>query len=265
MTVWRSLSSVKSRLILIPVVVAAALAAFLSLALSKDRNVLWKIAHDKCVANEIQNNNPAPCAIVDLSAGEADGYVLLKDIRGIAQYLLIPTRRISGIEAPEVLDADLPNYWASAWSHRDLLGQRLGHELAWDKTALAINSQGGRSQDQMHIHMDCLRPDVRDALAAHAADIGMKWTKLAFNLAGTSYYARRLAAADLATQDPFKLLADGVPGARAAMGKQTLAMIGETSSGKDDFVLLAAPGPDDAVAAHSEDVMDHSCAVAQMK
>jgi CDP-diacylglycerol pyrophosphatase len=262
MTVWRSLSSVKGRLLFIPVVAAAALAVFLSLALSKDRNVLWTITHDKCVADEIQNNDPAPCAVVDLSAGEADGYVLLKDIRGIAQYLLIPTRRISGIEAPEILDPDLPNYWAAAWSHRDLLGERLGHEVAWDMIGLAINSQAARSQDQLHIHIDCLRPDVRDALTAHAAEIGPNWTKLSFDLAGKYYYARRLAAADLATQDPFKLLAEGVAGAHDAMSKQTLAVIGVTSP-TTDFVLLAAPGAGDAAAAHSEDVLDHSCAVAQ--
>ncbi len=265
MTIWRTLFSARARLFLIPVVAAAGLAIFLPLALSKDRNVLWTIAHDKCVPDEIQNHDPAPCAVVDLTDGDADGYVLLKDIRGIAQYLLIPTRRISGIEAPEVLDPDLPNYWAAAWSHRDLLGKRLGHDLAWDMVGLAINSQAARSQDQMHIHMDCLRLDVRDALAKHAAEIGPSWAKLSFDLAGATYYARRLAAADLSTQDPFKLLADGVTGARAAMGKETLAMIGATSSGKDDFVLLAAPGPGDATAAHSEDVLDHSCAVAQIK
>lgn len=264
MTIWRTLSSTRGRLLLIPLVAAAALAIFLSLALSKDRNVLWTIAHDKCVPDEIQNHDPAPCAVVDLTDGDADGYVLLKDIRGIAQHLLIPSRRITGIEAPEVLDPDLPNYWAAAWSHRDLLGKRLGHDLAWDMVGLAINSQAARSQDQMHIHMDCLRPDVRDALAQHAAEIGPSWTKLSFDLAGTNYYARRLAAADLSTQDPFKLLANGLDGARAAMGKQTLAMIGTKSSG-DDFVLLATPGAGDAARAHSEDVLDHSCAVAGMK
>jgi CDP-diacylglycerol pyrophosphatase len=265
MTVQRSISSVKGRLLIIPLIVVAALTAFWSLAHSKDRNVLWRIMHDKCVPDELQNHRPAPCAVVDLKDGEADGYVLLKDIRGIAQYLLIPTRQISGIEAPEVLDADLPNYWASAWAHRDLLGQRLGHALAWDKTALAINSQGGRTQDQMHIHIDCVRPDVRDTLAMHAGEIGTNWTKLPFDLVGTSYYARRLAAADLATHDPFRLLANGVTGARQAMGKQTLAMIGVTSSGKNGFVLLAAPGGADVADEHSEDVMDHSCAIAQIK
>lgn len=263
MTAWRTLS--ETRWLFVPILAVVALAGFISLALCSNRDALWTIAHDKCVPDEIAHRDPAPCAVTDLTDGEADGYVVLKDIRGIAQHLLIPTRRISGIEAPEILDADLPNYWADAWAHRDLLGKRLGHELAWDMVGLAINSQGARSQDQMHIHIDCLRPDVRDALAQHGADIGANWTKLSFGLAGDTYYARRLPAADLATHDPFKLLAE-LPGARQAMARQTLAMIGVTSSGKDDFVLLAAPGADESAGAmHSENVLDHSCAVAQMK
>lgn len=258
----------RARLVLF--IAVAALAAGLSLALSKDRNALWTIAHDKCVPDQVQNHDPAPCAVVDLgdSGGannQDNGYVLLKDIRGVAQYLLIPTRKISGIESPEILKQDLPNYWAAAWTHRNLLEQKLlanNKFLGDNMIGLAINSQGARSQDQMHIHIDCLRPDVRDALAQHGSEIGASWVKLSFDLAGTRYYARRLTAADLKTQDPFKLLADGVPGAREAMGRQTLAMIGTQSPGKNDFVLLAAPGADESASAmHSEDVLDHSCAV----
>jgi len=41
--------------------------------------------------------------------GLAHGTVMLKDRNGIAQYLLIPSAKISGIESPEILAEDEPN------------------------------------------------------------------------------------------------------------------------------------------------------------
>ena len=31
-----------------------------------DPDALWKIVHDKCVPDQEQNGDPAPCALVDL-------------------------------------------------------------------------------------------------------------------------------------------------------------------------------------------------------
>jgi CDP-diacylglycerol pyrophosphatase len=46
-----------------------------------------------------QKGDPAPCALVDLRERDAKGYVVLKDLVGATQYLLIPTARVSGIES----------------------------------------------------------------------------------------------------------------------------------------------------------------------
>jgi CDP-diacylglycerol pyrophosphatase len=64
--------------------------------------------------------------------------------------------------------------------------------------------------------------------------------------------------------NPFLLLADGVPGARAAMGKHTLVVVGATFAGAPGFVILddqADPATDDR--ASGEELQDHNCTIAQ--
>lgn len=84
---------------------AAAIVLLGALGLTRafDRNALWTIVHDQCVPNQQQHADPAPCARVDLQGGVERGYVILKDIVGHTQYLLIATAHISGIESPELL------------------------------------------------------------------------------------------------------------------------------------------------------------------
>jgi CDP-diacylglycerol pyrophosphatase len=226
-----------------------------------DRDALWKIMHDRCVPDEQTHNNPAPCARVDLDGGPDKGYVILKDRVGVAQYLLIATRKIAGIESPDILVAGSPNYCAEAWQNRTFVAAAAKHDLAWDGIGLAINSEPARSQDQFHIHINCLQPDVRASLAAHRGEIGTTWAELPFDLHGGHYFARRLA--DIASEDPFELLASGITGAAQHMGEETLVVAGVSfEAGQSGFILLAAratPG----YPAHGEDLLDHSCALAR--
>ncbi len=244
-------------------IAGAVLVATASLAASDDRDALWKIMHDQCVPDEQANNNPAPCARVDLGSGVDKGYVILKDRVGVAQFLLIATRKISGIESPDIFAPDSPNYWAEAWQNRTYVSAAAKHDLAWDMIGLAINSQPARSQDQFHIHIDCLQPDVRALLAAHRGEIGTTWAELPFNLYGGRYFARRLA--DIASEDPFKLLASGMAGAAQNMGLETLVVAGISfAPAQNGFVLLAsrtAPG----YLAHGASLLDYSCALATGK
>lgn len=230
-----------------------------------DRDALWKIAHDQCVPDEEAHGNPAPCARVDLRGGLGRGYVILKDIVGVAQFLLITTHKEAGIESPDILAPNAPNYWAAAWQNRTFVAATAKHDLAWDMIGLAINSQPARSQDQFHIHIDCLQPDLRALLAAHIGEIGAKWAAFPFPLYGGHYVARRLA--DLTTGDPFKLLAEGVPGAAQHMGQETLVVAGVSfAPGKNGFVLLAARAdPASGYRAHGASLLDHGCALARAR
>lgn len=201
-----------------------------------DPDVLWRIVSDQCVPHQRMTGDPAPCTLVN----DDRGYALLKDIDGAAQYLLIPTERISGIESPELLAPDATNYFAAAWQARYLVEDRLGRTVPRDWLSLAINSEFARSQNQLHIHMDCLRADVHDALTAHAADIGPTWAPLPVSLVGGPYSAIAVAGEDLGAVNPFQLLADGIPGARADMGRRTLVVVGATlSDGQPGFIVLA--------------------------
>src|ERR1700734_2529684 len=191
-----------------------------------DPSTIWNITNGKCVPHMRDAGDPAPCAIVDLKAG----YVVLKDLIGATQYLVLPTERISGIESPAILAPDALNYWAPAWRARTLTEERAGKKLPREALSLAINSPYGRSQNQLHIHIDCVRRDVRDALAAGRDAIVASWGTFPAKLAGKSWRAYRLDGEELGTVNPFRLLANADPAAAADMGRHTLAVVGMTWS-----------------------------------
>src|SRR5580658_6070479 len=96
---------------------------------SSSRDALWQIVSAMCVPDQTLNHDPSPCAQVDLKDGSARGFVVLKDLRGETQFLLIPTLRISGIESPLVLAPDAVNYFAEAWEARSYVNQALRRTL----------------------------------------------------------------------------------------------------------------------------------------
>jgi len=229
-------------------------------ARAADPDVLWKIVHDHCVPNEQQHHNAAPCAEVDLTGGVERGYAVLKDINGNTQFLVIPTARVSGIEDPALLAANAPNYWAPAWVARLYVFARAHKELPRDAIGLAINSTQGRSQNLLHIHVDCVRPDLRRYLARRAARLAERWTDLGEAIDGRRYLAMRLDSRDLVGVDPFEVLARNIPAARQHMGNWTLVAVGMPRG----FVLLAGhvnPATNDP--GSGEELLDHDCALAK--
>ncbi len=228
-------------------------------ARAADPSALWHIVHDRCVPNEAQHGDPAPCAVVDL----AGGYVVLRDIEGTAQFLLLPTARIGGIESPALLAPDAPNYFRDAWEARRFTEAHAPGPLSREDLSLAINSAFGRTQNQLHIHIDCLRADVRDALSRHLASVGDAWAPFPVPLAGERYIARRVIGRDLEGANPLLLLAASSPAARAHMGEYTLVVAGASFAGRPGFVLLAdRADPARGNFASGEDLQDHACALA---
>ena len=195
--------------------------------------------HGECVPHIEAGLGPKPCERVDLAGGVAEGVAILKDLVGVAQMLAIPTRRITGIEDPQMLEPDAPPVFADAWGAKDLVEARLGRALPREAVGLAINSQWARSQDQLHVHVDCVAIPVVKALAEYASALDDQWRAMTVPLKGRVYFARRVDSADLRDVAPLKLLADGVEGARAQMGAYSLAAIGATFDGKPGFILLA--------------------------
>jgi CDP-diacylglycerol pyrophosphatase len=186
---------------------------------------------------------------------------VLKDLVGDTQYLLMPTVKITGIEDPQVLAPGAKNYFADAWAERHFTVAAAKHELPRDDLSLAINSVYGRTQNQLHIHIDCVAAAVRAAIAKDIASVGGAWAPFPEKLAGHAYRAMRVTGDALAV-NPFKLLAADIR--PDAMGNETLVVVGAAlPGGAAGFVLLEDTANLAAGDRGSgEELQDHSCALA---
>jgi CDP-diacylglycerol pyrophosphatase len=222
---------------------------------------LWRIVHDQCVPDEQAHGAPAPCAEVVLDGGVANGVAVLKDLHGVAQYLVMPTEDITGIEDARLLSPTSRNYFADAWRARRLVEAKLGKPLPDADVGVSVNSLYGRSQDLLHLHVDCLSPQTFAALKADARSIGPRWSRAPLILDGHPYYAIRLEGA--APPDAFQVLAQGIRGAARSMGAWTLVLAEQDGAdGRPGFVLLAnRADPLRGDFASGEELQDHDCAI----
>ena len=195
-------------------------------------DVLWQIVSQQCVPDQQHQHNPAPCLAVDLDRG----FTLLKDRNGPLQDLLIPTDKVTGIEDPALGHPWLPHYVALAWKYRSVLSAGLPTPVPDRFVSVAINSRYGRSQNQLHVHIACLRPEVFAALNQPGSHLDEHWQVLPAQLHGHTYTARRLSTQDADTQDPLALLRDYVDAQGDSMRGYSLLM---TPLGDGGFVLLA--------------------------
>jgi CDP-diacylglycerol pyrophosphatase len=230
-----------------------------------DRDALKHIVQDQCVPHWRQLHDPAPCARI-----APPDFALLADRKGGAHYLLIATGNVTGIEDPALLAEASPNYFAAAWSARDRLDSVIGHPLRREAVGLAINSAIMRGQDQMHIHIECVKPGVSRVLHAAAAALGHQWSPL--SLDDRVYSALRIDGEDLSGVDPFRLLANGVPGARAEMRAFTIVVVGMQFADGAGFIVLAGRTPaggetavelptTPGLVAPGETLLDSTCAI----
>lgn len=216
-------------------------------------DALRQIVTEQCLPNAREHNSPEPCAQVNLKSG----YVLMKDRNGPLQFLLMPTYRINGTESPLLLDPNTPNFFWQAWQSRDVLSKMRGSQVPDNAISLTINSRTGRTQNHFHIHISCLRPDVRAQLNDNATRISSQWLEFPGGLLGHAYLARRVTEAELVQRSPFLMLAEEVPEAKAHMGRFALAMVQQAD---DSFVLLATERNWLALnRASAEEIQDHQC------
>lgn len=220
-----------------------------------DRDALWRIVHEQCVPDQLSHNDPAPCAEVDLTAGPERGYAVFKDMVGERQYLVIPTGRISGMDDAALFNPDVPQYFSAAWQARSFTEAQAGGTLARDWISLAVNAAAARSQDQLHIHVDCLAADVHRALQTSAASIGPQWSALPVPLRGRDYEAIAVNAEQFDSTNLFALAAAG----SADPAMVTVIAIGSGTEAEPGFVLLRHridPAAGDL--SGSEELQDHA-------
>lgn len=219
-------------------------------------DALWGLIQRDCTGPGAPRGD---CLAVDEVPARRD--VLVKDAHGRFQFLLMPLDRVTGIESPGLLAAGAPNYFAAAWAARRHTEAALGQPLPRDVASLALNSAHGRSQHQLHIHVDCLRADVLAQLQGMDAAIGSQWQPLPQPLRGHVYQARRVSGEALQV-NPVQLLAQG-PAAGDDMGRWSLVVAGTGRDNRDPgFLLLATQA--DAERDHQasgEELQDHACAV----
>ncbi len=173
----------------------------------------------------------------------------------------MPLDKVSGIENRRLYQRGAPNYFAAAWQARSHTEQALRQPLPRNVASLALNSPHGRSQHQLHIHVDCLRADVLQALDTHAAALGSRWAPLPVLLRGHQYQARLLPGAEL-TANPLNLLAYDLAGVDD-VGQWSLVVAGRDEvQGGPGFILLATRvDAGTGNEASAEELQDHACSV----
>jgi CDP-diacylglycerol pyrophosphatase len=243
--------------IAVGVTVATAYAAF---ALGLDRRELWQVVR-ACVADYQLTGAAFPCLEVDLSGGEERGHAVLRP-PVLRELIVAPTREISGVEDPILQSPDAPNYFDAAWRARSFLKGADGRDPERDAIALAVNSARNRGQDQLHIHVGCLKPSARLMLAAVAPKIPLgKWVRIGAVVPHSAFWATRVEGTDLSQVEPFRLAAEGLADKVANRSEMMIVAAGDRVEGQDGFLILATYGnpPGAWWAMGSWNVMDSLC------
>jgi CDP-diacylglycerol pyrophosphatase len=242
--------------------VAAILAATLVACSSSNPDALWEIVSTKCVPGQLQHDKPAPC--VSVVPARDMGHVVLKDLQGEAQMLVMPATRVTGIEDPQVLEPRAGSLWTAAWETRPRVAALTGGKVPLDGIGLTLNPPAARSQNQLHIHVDCMRPDVMAALSAArpAPAAPDAWVSVPLpGAGGTHAYAlRRIGPAEL--PQIFRLALDHAGGDPARMARQTVAVVALPSpAGTGGIDLLI--GDTGSAPFGAEELQDHRCPAAR--
>jgi CDP-diacylglycerol pyrophosphatase len=239
---------------LVATVILASIGTYMVL---HSRETLWRIVDTNCVP-AAKAAQPSRCAQVSITKGVEAGDVVFKDRTGALQYLLMPTKRVYGIEDPQLLASDAPDYLANAWRARRWMDVANGAPVPRDVVSITVNSAWSRSQNQLHFHISCVRADLRTYLRGQ--NFNEQWALLPGGWQGHPYEVKRVVAETL---DGIKLFEDIAQGHADEMGRKAIAVIGTTFGGRNGFwVLKTHIAPLEGWFGGIEgDVQDHACAI----
>lgn len=204
----------------------------------EDPNALWNQVQ-VCLKEKPLKD---PCMSID----HQHQYVILHDInpKKKASYLIVPTFKVTGIEDPKAWTPPVAGFWKYGWDEaRRYIGKPP------EDTGLAINSIAGRDQNQLHIHISCVKRAVRDKLKT--ATIPTTWKLRALTLEGHEYDAIKVASLD---KSPFLVLQE-LSEAKHHMGDQSLAVVGAPGGGYyllDSYTTKGTKG-------EAEELLDEMC------
>lgn len=222
---------------------------------------LWNIISTKCLPDSQRNEKSNPCIEVNTTQGTTHGYVVFKDRVGDLQYLLMPTAKITGMESPEILAEGATNYFNIAWKARSYMEKKRGSKIPIEAMSLAINSQYGRSQNQLHVHISCPNPSVQKQMQSESSRLTKKWSIVPGGILGHQYYAKKISEKDLEQKNAFKQIANEIPDAKEHMGEFGLAMIAVKDKKNTDALVLLTSRVDRSTNNRGsvEEIQDHDC------
>ena len=261
-----------ARLTLMLAVAGAGLALGASGATSaSERGLLWRVVQT-CLINHKLTGASFPCLDVQTPNGRATGWATLRAPLEKTHIIVTPTIRTIGIEAGRLQVPDAPSYFHDAWGERHFVTEELRQQPGRTDLGMAVNSKMGRSQDQLHIHVNCLRDDVKRSLAHRDRDVrdpsapSRAWTRVTIMPHAPRYFALDVSSEDLSGINVFALVADGLKIDLDDMDDMTIVVAGSDSiqdgSGhhKPGFTILARQRQQNAYDdAHGEALLDHDC------
>ena len=236
------------------------LTALATWALAMDRGALWQVVR-ACVADKNLTGSPLPCLQVDLTGGAERGYVVLREPVS-RDTILAPTRKVTGVEDPFLYSRDAPNYFEAAWRARSFLTGPNGEPVDRERIALAVNSGVVRTQDQLHIHIGCLRPVPAAAARAVAPQLPLgEWSHVGPLIPHSVFWAMRIRESDLAALQPFALAADQFADRARRLDDIMVAVVPARVDGEEDLLILAsyAYAPHAWWPVGSDNLLDASC------
>ena len=139
---------------------------------TKQSTKLWEQVYDRCIGTP--HPDPGYCVLVKPS------YVVVANppqSNKPNRLVFVPTDPIPGIEAfAQRAPGLLESYLREAWNVRPQFLARSKSQQPLANVGLAINSALDRGMCHLHIHIDCVRARVRNALMGQS--VGSRWVEL---------------------------------------------------------------------------------------
>ncbi|KFK95069.1 MULTISPECIES: CDP-diacylglycerol diphosphatase [unclassified Serratia (in: enterobacteria)] len=227
-------------------------------------DALWGVVDKLCMVNYQHQQDPAPCQQVYMPPGQGkeQGFSVIQNPRYPYHFILVPTTPLSGIESPQLLLDGRTDYFGYAWLMRHRLTSEYGQPVPDERLGMAINSAYGRSQNQLHIHLTCLREDVYRQLQAERPYIQETWSALPDKLLRHTYYARRVVQPTAMGIYPIRSVAEHFHLSPSQLAEYGVALVPTEFSGQTGFILLTTKrGWDSGNRASVESLLDKTCAI----
>lgn len=215
------------------------------------RNALWSVVEGLCLPMQEVFGVAAPCLKVDRDRR----FVTIRAPGEATHIIVVPTVKIAGIESPAALSPEGPNLWPIAWEEKSWVSAAAHRPLDWTDLGMAINSSVSRTQDQLHIHVDCADARLKRALIRLRHTISARWSPVNLAPWADRYLVKRIGPREL-DRGVFQMVATELPGARDHMGMHTIGVIGDRGEqGEKSFVVFV-----NGDGGHAEELLDHRCA-----